>query len=138
MTERDAGSVAALAGQLGYPSTPEQIRERFAILSRDPDSATFVGEDESGRVVGWAHVTGRRQLESEPYAELAGLVVDASARRKGAGQALVSSAEAWAKGRGYPSMRVRSNVKRAEARPFYEGIGYVIGKTQNVYLKELT
>jgi GNAT superfamily N-acetyltransferase len=137
MTERDARVVAHLAGQLGYPSTEAQIRRRFESVSGDPASAVFVAEDEDGRIVGWTHVIARIFLESDPYAELAGLVVDRSARRQGAGRALVAEAEAWAKSRGYATMRVRSNVKRVEARPFYEGRGYVIGKSQHVYEKAL-
>ena len=50
---------------------------------------------------------------------------------------LVSAAETWAMERGYATMRVRSNVKRVEARPFYEGRGFVILKSQNVYEKTL-
>jgi len=137
MTERDAPAVADLAGQLGYPSTEAQIRRRFESVSDDPGSAVFVAEDEAGHVVGWTHVVARSFLESDPYAELAGLVVDRTARRRGVGHILVSAAETWAAERGYATMRVRSNVKRAEARPFYEGMGYVIGKTQNVYEKTL-
>ena len=137
MTERDAPAVADLAGQLGYPSTEAQIRRRFESVSDDPGSAVFVAEDEAGHVVGWTHVVARSFLESDPYAELAGLVVDRTARRRGVGHILVSAAETWAAERGYATMRVRSNVKRVEARPFYEGMGYVIGKTQNVYEKTL-
>ena len=137
MTERDARVVADLTGQLGYPSTEAQIRTRFESVSADPGSAVFVAEDEEGRILGWTHVIARVFLESDPYAELAGLVVDRTARRKGAGRALLSAAETWAIGRGYRTMRVRSNVKRVEARPFYEGRGYVIGKSQHVYEKTL-
>jgi GNAT superfamily N-acetyltransferase len=137
MTERDARAAAELAGQLGYPSTAEQIRRRLAGLSGDPESAVFVAESDDGRVVGWVHVVAHCFLEMDPYAELGGLVVDAAARRQGAGKALVSAAEEWAAGRGYATMRVRSNMKRAEAQPFYEGAGYVIVKSQNVYEKTL-
>ena len=137
MRERDARAVADLTGQLGYPSTAAQIRKRLELLSGDPGSAVFVAEDRDGRVVGWVHVLVRTFLESDTYAELGGLVVDKAARRKGAGKALVSAAEVWAAGHGYATMRVRSNVKRVEARPFYEGLGYSIGKSQHVYEKSL-
>ena len=136
MTERDAPEVADLSGQLGYPSTVAQIRRRFERLSVDTDSAVFVAEGEGGRI-GWVHVLGRCFLELDPYAELGGLVVDAAGRRKGAGRALVTAAEEWAERHGYDTMRVRSNMKRIEARPFYEGMGYAITKAQNVYQKAL-
>jgi GNAT superfamily N-acetyltransferase len=137
MTDRDARAAAELAGQLGYPSNEAQIRRRFESVSGDTSSAVFVAEDEEGRVIGWTHVVARASLEMDPCAELAGLVVDRTARRLGAGRALLSAAESWASERGYRTMRVRSNVKRIEARPFYEGRGYVIGKTQHVYEKAL-
>ena len=95
----------------------------------------FVAEADDGRIAGWAHVVARNFLESEPYAELAGLVVAATARRSGVGRALVAAVEDWAKGRGFRELRVRSNVKRVEARPFYEGQGFVITKSQYVYHK---
>jgi len=137
MTARDAAQVAALSGQLGYPSTPREIERRLGGVSRSADTAVLVAESPDGKVVGWAHVLGRDFLESDPYAELAGLVVDAAARRQGIGRALVSAAEAWAFDRGYAAMRVRSNVTRAEARPFYERMGYAIIKSQHVYRKTL-
>ena len=137
MTARDAAAAAGLATQLGYPSTPAQIERRFARLSEDSESAMFVAEGEDGRVLGWAHVAGRCWLELDSYAELGGLVVDAAARRKGIGRALVLAAESWARGRGYVIMRVRSNMKRPDARPFYEGAGYALVKSQNVYEKPI-
>ncbi len=137
MTEGDAPEVAGLSGQLGYPSTAAQIRRRFERLSVDTESAVFVAEGEGGRIAGWVHVLGRCFLELDPYAELGGLVVDAAGRRKGAGRALVTAAEEWAARHGYDTMRVRSNMKRIEARPFYEGMGYAITKAQNVYQKAL-
>ncbi len=137
MKASDAGMVSALSGQLGYPSAPEEIGRRFETLSGVLESAVFVAEAPGGAVAGWIHVIGTRTLESEPYAELAGLVVDASARRRGAGRALVSAAEGWAVDRGYAAMRVRSNVTRVEARPFYERMGYAIIKSQYVFRKRL-
>src|SRR5262245_28584316 len=137
MTKQDARAAAELSGQLGYPSTVAQLEGRFDSVSGDPESALFVAEDDEGRVVGWLHVCGRSLLETDRFAEIAGLVVDAAARRKGAGRVLVSAAESWAASRGYVTMRVRSNVKRVEARAFYEAAGYAIVKSQNVYEKIL-
>jgi GNAT superfamily N-acetyltransferase len=107
MTKRDARAAAELSGQLGYSSTVAQIERRFDGVSGDPESAVLVVEDEDGRVVGWVHVLGRWFLESDRFAEIGGLVVDAAARRKGAGKALVSAAESWAASRGYDTMRFR-------------------------------
>lgn len=135
MTARDAGAVAALSGQLGYPSTPEQVTMRFRNLARDPDSAILVAEDGNGKRLGWVHASGRRFLESDPYAEIGGIVVDAGSRRRGVGGALLLEAEKWARERGYTTLRIRSNMKRTEARPFYERMGYQVIKSQYVFEK---
>ena len=120
-----------------YQDKCREMGMKVELSTATHDGGLIVAEDEDGRILGWTHVIARVFLESDPYAELAGLVVDKNARRKGAGQALVSAAETWAVGRGYRTIRVRSNVKRVEARPFYEGRGYVIGKSQHVYEKTL-
>jgi GNAT superfamily N-acetyltransferase len=135
MTAEDVAQVAVLSGQLGYPSTPDQIAKRFHALESMGGSAVFVAELTPGTLAGWAHVVGRQLLESEPFAELVGLVVDAGSRRRGAGKTLVEAAESWARENGFGSLRIRSNTARLEARPFYEKMGYAIGKTQYVFNK---
>lgn len=137
MTDRDAGAAAELSGQLGYRSTAAEVERRFRELARDPDGALMVADDGDGRVIGWIHVCGRRFLESDPYAEIGGIVVDAGARRRGAGRALLLEAERWARGRGYSTMRIRSNMKRTEAKPFYERMGYAVIKSQYVFQRTL-
>ena len=135
MSARDVDEVAALSEQLGYPATAPQVEERFRSLGQEPDSSVFVAEGADGRVAGWLHVLARGFLESDRYAEIGGLVVDAAARRSGVGRALVSAAEEWAREHGCATVRVRSNMKRVEARPFYERMGYRIVKTQYVFEK---
>jgi GNAT superfamily N-acetyltransferase len=136
MGAADAGAVAALSGQLGYPATAPQIAGRLEAARRDPGGGLYVAEAE-GRVLGWIHVVAFHDLESDPYAEIAGLVVDAGARRRGVGLALLEAAEGWARERGYREIRVRSNTARAEARPFYLKRGFTIVKTQYVFQKPL-
>src|SRR5215813_6371577 len=123
MRERDARAVADLSGQLGYPATAAQIRRRLAMQEKDSDSAALVFEDEEGRIAGWAHVIGRHFLESDPYAELAGLVVDAGARRKGVGRALVTAAEKWAIGRGYATIVCVRTSRGSRHDPSTKGWG---------------
>ena len=137
MTPRDAEAVARLSGQLGYPSSADDVERRFRALAGNPDLALLVAEDGDGGVIGWIHVGGRRFLTSDAFAQIDGLVVEASARRRGAGRALVRAAEEWARGRGYAVLRVQSNVQRTEARPFYESMGYEVIKSQWVFRKTL-
>ncbi len=134
--ESDASAIAILAGELGYATSTQEAEARLAaILGRSEDGA-FVAEVD-GAVAGWIHVFGTRRLESDPFAEIAGLVVASDARGRGIGKALVETAERWAADHGYASLRIRSNVVRVEAHRFYEGLGYDRTKTQAIFGKAL-
>lgn len=137
MTAADAAAAARLATQLGYPSTPEQVARRFEAIVGNEESHVDVAVDEAGTLVGWIHVFGNRLLESEPDAEIGGLVVDESIRGRGVGSLLVSAAETWARARGYPILSVRSNVVRKEAHEFYQERGYAVVKTQIKFRKTI-
>jgi GNAT superfamily N-acetyltransferase len=128
----DAEAVAALANELGYSTTAEQARARLAWLLPQGDHGVFAAE-EDGRVVGWLHMHAARTLESDPFAELAGLVVTASRRGSGIGKALVEAGLAWAAEQRLATVRVRSNVVRAAAHRFYEARGFRLLKTQAVF-----
>ena len=133
----DAAAIADLAGQLGYPSTKEQIERRLERVLPDPAHALFVAEMQGGKIGGWLHVFGYHVLESDPRAEVAGLVVDAAQRGGGIGRLLMKQAEQWARENGYASVNLRSNIVRHEAHAFYQRIGYKIPKTQHVFRKDL-
>jgi GNAT superfamily N-acetyltransferase len=133
----DAAAIASLAGELGYPNSAEAIRTRLAIVGAREDELVLVAEAAGGDVVGWMHVFGAVRLESEPYAEIGGLIVASPARSSGIGHALLASAETWARDRGYHDMRVRSNVVRERAHRFYERCGYSSPKSQRVFVKPL-
>ncbi|HZI89561.1 MAG TPA: GNAT family N-acetyltransferase [Candidatus Polarisedimenticolia bacterium] len=137
MTAEDAERVAALSGQLGYPSTPDQIRHRLLGIEAHPEARVFVACDAVGRVQGWVHVYGHRQLESGGAAEVGGLVVDEEARGQGMGRALMAAAESWARERGYERLTLRSNVVRDEAHRFYQRLGYTIVKSQHKFQKPI-
>ena len=137
MAAADVAAAAGLASQLGYPSTSEQVGRRFSAIQTTADSQVLVAADESGAVIGWIHIFGNRLLESEPDAEIGGLVVDESVRGRGVGSALVAAAESWARERGYAVVSVRSNVVRREAHEFYQERGYGVVKTQVKFRKTL-
>ncbi|MGE5233994.1 MAG: GNAT family N-acetyltransferase [Acidobacteriota bacterium] len=137
MRAEDATAVAALSTQLGYPSTPEQTVQRFARIAGSADQLALVAEAADRRVVGWAHFAPVVNLESEPYIELTGLVVDAAHRSRRIGERLVQGGLAWAADRGFAEVRVRSNVVRADAHRFYERLGFRLRKTQKVFARPL-
>jgi GNAT superfamily N-acetyltransferase len=132
----DAGALARLATQLGYPTMADQaVRRVTGILAR-PGNRILVAEAD-GEVVGWIHVAESVTLESDPAAKIAGLVVDEAFRGAGVGARLVADAEAWAAGQGHDRIRVRSNVKRNRARRFYERAGFTVTKRQRNFEKPL-
>lgn len=137
MIDDDIVAVAALCGQLGYPATTGEIRARFDAITARGAGVVLVAET-NGSLLGWIHAAVSPVLETNLYAEIAGLVVDESCRSQGVGAALVEAAEEWARTAGCGAMRVRSRVMRERAHAFYERNGYVRIKTQHAFEKRIT
>ena len=133
----DARQIAVLTGQLGYPATALQIRERLRRIQPASQNAIFVADSARDGVVGWLHVSKEPLLESDVRAEVNGLVVAEGQRSLGAGAQLLAAAEDWARKHGCKSMSVRSNVIRERAHKFYERNGYEHYKTQKSFRKPL-
>jgi GNAT superfamily N-acetyltransferase len=137
MRPEDACAVAMLTTELGYPATEHEIRSRYHLIMKRPDSCLFVAQA-ADLIVGWIHVQSMYLLECDARAEIWGLVVSETARGAGVGRRLVEAAEQWALGRGLGMMALRSNQLRTEARGFYEHLGYKVTKAQNTFRKNLT
>jgi GNAT superfamily N-acetyltransferase len=133
----DAARIAGLSGQLGYPTSEKQMKVRLKEALKDKDGACFVAELREGRLLGWIHVSTTPLLEVERRAEVNGLVVEETARSRGAGAMLLVAAEKWARGKRCRSMSVRSNVVRERAHGFYLRNGYEHYKTQKAFQKGL-
>jgi len=137
MDSRDLERVAALAGQLGYPSSREEVEARFAGIAESVRDYLCVASTPIWPVAGWMHLHAGRTLESAPQALILGLVVDERVRRQGVGRALVAEGERWARALGLSSLRLGSNVIRAEAHRFYQSLGFRVIKTQHAFEKRL-
>jgi GNAT superfamily N-acetyltransferase len=133
----DAEAIARLAGELGYPSTAAQVRERLDTLAADPRQAVFVAQIRDQAVVGWIQLSEVDSVVDGPRAEIAALVVDSAHRGAGVGRLLVERGETWARERGLCTMGVRSNVIRERTHAFYGRLGYTVLKTQKVFRKRL-
>jgi GNAT superfamily N-acetyltransferase len=133
----DVVALASLSTQLGYPSDANAIRERLRRVRDLEIGQVFVAVGAASRVVGWMHVVERFTLEDEPFVEIAGLIVDETARSAGVGAALLRAAESWAREQGHARLRVRSNVIRHRAHEFYVREGYAEKKRQVVFEKSL-
>lgn len=137
MRADDTARVAELTGQLGYPSTRDDIGGRFAYLRRRPEDEVLVAVGEDDQPIGWIHVSRFASLEASDVALIGGLVVDDAHRAGGIGEALLDAAEGWARGHGASTMVVRSRITRERAHRFYERHGYHTVKTSHVFEKPL-
>lgn len=136
MLPTDAGAIAALSYQLGYPASPEDAGRRIGALLEHPDHCVFVAESD-GQVVGWIHGFHTINLESDPFVVIAGLVVDEHHRRQGIGKALIDAVEAWSVSRNCGRVRVRCNAVRTETHRFYEALGFLAVKQQKIFDKRV-
>ena len=134
-TEADAAAVAALAGQLGYPVTAEVMAQRLRQLPHDGE--IVVAAIVAGQVIGWMQLGVARSLESPPFVEIRGLVVDADHREQGIGARLLAFASQWTAAQAVPILRVRSNVLRTGTHAFYEKHGFSLIKAQKVFSLDL-
>lgn len=136
----DAAEIARLSAQLGYPASAGEFAARLAHLLAQPRQyAVFVADadERTSALLGYVAMERRYTLESGERTEIAALVVDTAARRRGVGEALVRAGEHWVRETGMTDVFVRSNVLRAESHPFYERAGYARTKTQHTYRKVL-
>jgi GNAT superfamily N-acetyltransferase len=127
--------VAALLGELGYPSAPEQAAERLERIAAGPSTWVIVAEVDSEIAgLGALHVQNLVERD-EPGCEVAGLVVGDRFRRQGVGEALMEALEDEARRRGGRVMVLNTAHRRADAHAFYEALGYQ--HTGRRYAKEL-
>ena len=127
----DAEALAGLCGELGYPSTSAQVRDRLRLL--DDQERTLLVAEAEGSLAGFIDVHVQRVVEEDPYAEVGGLVVRAGHRGEGLGAALLAAAAAWGRGRGLGVMWIRANLARDGVHDFYPAVGCRRVKDQRVY-----
>ena len=132
----DISILTKLCTELGYPANDDQISNRLKRLLKSPSHTVLVAVEKT-ELVGWIHIFISLRLESDPFAEIGGLVVSSKRRNKGIGKMLVNAAENWSLEKGFSKIRVRSRSERTDARRFYERDGYVVIKSQNVFEKGL-
>ena len=136
-TLEDSPALASLAGQLGYPTSPEKVRERLPRYIGATDARVIVAEHE-GQVIGWTSIEVFDHFYLDKCAEISGFVVDERFRGQGVGHALMQEAERWTAAHGLDTLRLKTNVMRKDAHRFYEGLGFERTKTQYTYVKKLS
>jgi GNAT superfamily N-acetyltransferase len=132
----DAPALAALAGELGYPTSEEAVLGRLAAL--DPiDAAVMVATDAKDVPTGWCQVEMHRKLVEPESALIMGLVVGEGHRSAGIGADLLQAAERWARARGCRQLVVATRITRERAHRFYAREGFTVSKTSYFLTKSL-
>ena len=132
----DAPALAALAGELGYPTSSEALLGRMAAL-HPTDAVLIVSTDADDIPTGWCHVEVRRTLVEPLSALILGLVVGEQHRAAGIGAELLAAAERWARARNCRRLVVATRIARERAHAFYAREGYEVAKTSYFLTKSL-
>lgn len=130
----DAGDVAALLTQLGYPCEPADAAERIDAVLHNDRQALILARDRGA-------VRGLLALDFMYYLPLGtttcrvtALVVDEDAQGQGVGRLLLRDAERRARLGGAARLEVTSAGHRTEAHAFYRACGFSEGAVRFVKL----
>lgn len=134
-TEADVPRLVELAAELGYRVEAGVVRERVP-AGACAGRAVAVFEAKA-KVLGWVEVGVEETLVRGRRCRVTGIVVDARARGRGAGRALLAWAQRWAVSRGCAEAYLTTNVQRRDAHAVYERLGWIRRKTSHVYVRPL-
>jgi len=122
-TEADAETIAALFTDEGYPAGPSDIVERLTRFSSE-FSQVLVAEHEEA-LLGFIAVHAMPRFEHDDrILRVLALVVDAGARERGVGRALMAEAERIGAELHAAFIEITAGHHRPEARRLYEALGY--------------
>ena len=122
-TVDDAGAIARLLDQLGYPAESDAIPARLGRLTNER-AAVFVAL-RNGTIVGLATVHILTLVNHvRDVAWLTALVVDESARGIGVGRRLVERVETFAREHDCEQLSVTTHERRPGAHAFYARTGF--------------
>lgn len=122
-TEADAEAIAALFTDEGYPAGPSDIVERLTRFA-SPHSQVLVAEHDDA-LLGFIAIHALPRFEHDDrIVRVLALVVDAGARDRGIGGALMTEAERIAKELDAAFIEITAGHHRPDARRLYESLGY--------------
>jgi GNAT superfamily N-acetyltransferase len=123
-TAADAPVLAALAAELGYPTSPAAAEARLAELAGER-SAALVTVDRGGAVVGLLTLAVVRYVHRPPDARITSLIVTREVRGQGHGTRLLRAADRLAHAWRCARLEVTSGFRLPEAHAFYRARGFV-------------
>jgi GNAT superfamily N-acetyltransferase len=121
---QDIAALAQLIGELGYPTSTEEMARRMAAIADRADIATFVAEID-GVVGGMITLSVSPSLyRSDLLGAITVLVVSPAFRGRSIAPLLVEHGEAWLRAQGAGRAAVHPSTSRADAHRLYERLGY--------------
>lgn len=120
--------IAGALGEYGLPFEPDGRDADVATFGAKAEHDDLVAEDLVERVAGSPRVIGVASVGpqgAEGLAWISKVFVASSARRRGAGRALLEAAHAAARARGFREVGLRTRLVFVEAIALYEAAGYV-------------
>lgn len=123
-TQPDAGQIARLLGQLGYPASSELVSAKLRLLAANPHDAVWAAET-GGRLAGIVSLHVLELFHAEgSVGSITSLVVDSAHRGKGTGRRLLQAADEYFLSCGCIRSEVTSGEHRSGAHAFYQANGY--------------
>jgi GNAT superfamily N-acetyltransferase len=120
----DAPLLAALIGELGYPTTSGQMKVRLRRILSDSRYKTLVAEADD-ILFGMIGIFFRPTYEHDDLSGwIIALVVSEKTRKRGIGRRLLAAAEEELAKKGIRRVAVNARLARKEAHKFYEALGY--------------
>lgn len=131
----DAGMIAQLYRQLTGNPDVCVLPERIAELAARADSMLLVAEQEAVvRGTALLSLCADVMFRAQPYAVVENLVIDAPARGRGLGAALMREIERLCRERDCSKILLLSNARREAAHRFFEALGYA-GEVKRGFVK---
>jgi ribosomal protein S18 acetylase RimI-like enzyme len=120
----DAPAIAALMCELGYDTTPAEMRRRLKLILCDVRYRTLLAELD-GKVCGMIGTLAHPSYEHDDLSgRILALATLSAMRRRGIGRALVATAERHFAGKGIRRIALDTRLTREDAHKFYESLGY--------------
>lgn len=125
--QTDFIDVVELMGELGYPTSLEELTKRFELLRNHLDYEALVAV-QYNQVIGFAGVCKALAFEfTGIYVRIIAFVVSSKQRQQGIGTKLLKACEEWAIQQGAVAITLNSGNReeRHAAHHFYSSNGYV-------------
>ncbi len=127
----DCESLAMLMTQLGYPSTKEQMQDRYTIIKKQEDYKTIIAEMD-GKIIGMSGMIKLYFWEQDGYYfKIQTFVIDKAYHRKGIGKLLMHEREKYARLKKAKIIALTSGNRseRTDAHYFYPAMGFTASST---------